>query len=159
MNKNLEEILDRKDLTLDDKLKLYHQSLTRYLFLQHEAKKPLQATLQVPTIVHTPSFSQSPVTAPQTITRNHTVNLQSSDEDIAQSPILRRKRNSSTPMQSRRITTNQNNHMKDILRDATTPRYRNNLPRVTPVAEILRKERHVKRRSDFFYGWDSNYNE
>lgn len=33
LDKDLRKILDRKDISLDDKLKLYNQSLSRYLFL------------------------------------------------------------------------------------------------------------------------------
>lgn len=150
LNKDLNEILDRKDLSLDERLKLYNQSLTRYLFLQHESKKPIPA---IPKVEITPVG----VTPASSVAGERTPSMQSDydDDDDEEEGAVGGKEDiiTSTPKIGTPRESSGNSYTKEILRTTKTPKFKSNLPRATPKYHILRKERADKRMSDYFVGW------
>lgn len=146
LNNDLQQLLDRTDLEPDTKLKLYNQSLARYLFLQRESTKSAQTPGNV--------IIQQPVSAPQSADLSSVSSGRSSptiSEAGSTGTIVSAK---STAGHSR--DTPRNGHIKDVLRSTRIPKFKNNLPRSTPKAEILRQNRAEKRMSDFFYGWEGS---
>lgn len=137
LNNELSELLERKDLDPDKKLKLYNQSLTRYLFLQRESEsgQPLGFNLPIGTPVSsgrsspTNSVGSAPVHTP----------LQ---------PIQ------PTPASSSNYTPI-NSQSREVLRSSKIPKYKTNLPRVSPMNERLRRNRTAARRDNFFVGWEN----
>lgn len=100
LNNELNTILNRTDRISDDKLKLYNQSLARYLFLQRESEKL--------------------VTATQSAVGNN-----SNSESLTES--LNRSVSPHTPTP----------------KPGKTPKYKINIPRVTPKSRILRQKKKL----------------
>lgn len=144
LNNELQDILERTDLEPENKLKLYNRGLARYLFLQRESTKPIQAQGSV--IIQTPiSTSHSPAksNAPSSFTASPSVSDDESVKTLVSGKSLHSK------------NTSRNSHIKEVIQ-TRIPKFKSNLPRSTPKEEILRQQRTNKRRSDFFYGWENN---
>lgn len=172
LDKDLRKILDRKDISLDDKLKLYNQSLSRYLFLQHESKKQVYTNPGVgitPSTTRATSPSASGKSSPtwqseweDSVASNEKdfsppISISSLEKQKLFSPsnsIPFHENKFSTPISSR-VIPQRNSHKRDVLRDPISriPKYKTNLPRTTPKSQILRKERPERRMSGYFVGW------
>lgn len=144
LNNELQALLGRTDLHPDTQLKLYSQSLARYLFLQRESTNPVQAPGNV---IIQPPASTHQSTGLSSTTSGRTSPTVSEPESMI--TVV-----SGKPGHSR--VTPRNSHVKDVLQGSRIPKYKSHLPRSTPKADILRQNRTEKRMSDFFYGWENS---
>lgn len=150
LNKELNELLDRKDLDPDKKLKLYHQNLGRYLFLQRESEQPVRLNPPIP------SRSSSGRTSPANTEHSYW----ESESEWSQHPVQPRPRIQATPqplsvkplITPEYATPPHSSFGKAILK-SKIPKYKSNLPRSSPKATYLRQNRVAKRRDGFFVGW------
>lgn len=151
LDKELAQILERKDLDPATKLKLYTQSLNRYLFL-HRTSEKTNSGIQPPDFVkppsshHSDSESSRPASpesfvslSPDTIKRNRTVITPKTLKSLT--PVTPRDVRTSTPVTPKEL------HQ--------TRGHQSNLPRTTPKRNILRepKDRAPSRYGDYFLGW------
>lgn len=142
LNNELSGILARTDLDSDSKLKLYSQSLGRYLFLQRESTKPTSGN-----VIVQPTSSADWTTASSSGRTSPTVSEASSWKSaIVSEPGATSKVNT-----SKSSTIPRANTPKSPL--TRIPKYKSNLPRVTPKSQILRQNRIDRRRPDYFVSW------
>lgn len=142
LHNELQEILERTDLQPENKLKLYNQGLSRYLFLQRESTKQTPGSVIIQTPVSS-SSTPAPASYQSTVESSPSVSEDESFKTIVSEKIPHSR------------TTSRNSHFKEVLH-TRIPKYKSNLPRSTPKEEILRQERTNKRMSDFFYGWEGD---
>lgn len=143
LDKEMNKILERQDLNPDTKLKLYHQKLKRYLFLQRESEDVGRGNNPA---IQTPI--QAPIQAPLNLSKD--ADEESVDEDLENTPPK-----ASTSYHSDQsfhgFHTPVNSKSKQL-----KSKYRSNIPRTTPKEVILRDptgSRPPKHFEKYFMHW------
>lgn len=153
LNKTLTHLLERDDLNPTEKLKLYSQSLNRYLFLQRMSENPTVQPVPVPV----------PVAAPvQVIAPERSVIPESSGSDSdtfasihGESSKDRTILTPKTPTQSSTKKPPKSSTPLSRTFYNTNRPHQSNLPRATPKKETLRPTaaKPPSRYGDFFTNW------
>lgn len=174
LNNDLQVILDRTDLNSDDKLKLYNQGLNRYLFLQRESDNSVHLDRSI--LDSLSSSPRSPSSAASTwgaasssFTSGRSSPVQPEQPVPLEAQIIPLEHPPTNifltpnPATEEKVdpsvySTPKNNYVKEVLQKYkfAPKKYKSNLPRTTPKADILRKERKEKREADFFYNWNGS---
>lgn len=143
LDKELRELLEREDLDPSEKLKLYSQSLKRYLFLQRSSGGAnVTSTPQIlPQRAVTTTGGSSPPPPSQ-------LNETSSDSYLSIPDESRTLISTLTPIKRRTPVTPKELHQ-------AKRGHQNNLPRSTPKSSVLRepKDRLPEKYDDFFLNW------
>lgn len=128
LEKDMSKILEQKDIDPDTKLKLYHDKLKRYLFLQRESEREPAVKKVKQTLPSIPNVAE--VERDGGLERDLSSPLHTPSSQPIQLP-------SSAP---------------PVVQEERKSRYKSNIPRRTPKEDILR-QRHNQRYDLFFRKW------
>lgn len=145
LDNEINQILERKDLEPADKLKLYHQGLKRYLFLQRMSEKSTPTTQIVQGLpTHTANSSQPLVEDSPLVGGISPEGARAlSPEPVTPSPL--------------RARGDRIGEFEEVLKTKKS-KYRSNLPRTTPKEARLREHNERRKNSrydEFFTSWST----
>lgn len=156
LNNELKVILDRTDITPDDKIKLYNQTLTRYLYLQR-TNKPSSSYVDNTTATLSPATSTG---------SNWSLDVHSGENNETLPKFILPDINFSSPvnfdvtptssksLNEYRILNEKTPLHQQQLQERPPSKFKSNLKRVTPKSQILRPTTlRQNEDTDYFHFW------